>query len=910
MGCCGGSRKPEIVIAEHKFAYVVSALCLCVCIITVLFFSYFWIYMGTLISIACYAADIYSAIILLAFNRWTNDTLEKASLIDFDIAKIIFSACIFISFILLAIDWYFAIKIIKSDGVAEAYMNVIALRYNCIWGGKGKGDTGWKRFLVFSRLTSQRGMVDYIALFTYFAFKGWVRILFAEGPRVVINALVFISVTKADVIVTSSNQGALAGFDKFGKNVQHLYNENKMQVMILGTMAFTSLMWILAILRLLIAGIVYLCYLWHAMSGKQSLRKYCKDRIDTRMGEIVQKKHDKALKKEKEQRKGLGLLERQPTIPVLANLDGPGSHTETKQRPVLRYSADSQGSQTNLIPHATATPPPTYAPTREPTLPIISEDPRRNRPLPPSRTATTRTNASSTTQGSRGQNEYFDSRQQEPFSVIGGGGGGGMGGAPTRYQSQSSQQGDAYQMQPLAPARGNRYAPGMPQGRFPVAPREPPPAAIAGYTGGPRSQTAGPTAGPYGVQRNNTSAFGPPPRANTAGPTMGGYAPPPPSRSATTTPGAGGAGAGSYGPPPRINTATPGAGPYGAPRDDFYSGGNSNVTPVSAAYSTQEDDYYNHNYNYNHNAASTETPDVGPYGRPKRTNTFGDEDGYSGYDVSGLNTSAPMAPPRAATTNPFRSQTTDPQTINPRYAPPVRSQTTGPTTAAYGPPPALQEPTRTNTPIAPRILTPGQQQEDEASYYTASPSSYYTNNTTPITGTILPAPRGVISRGVEVETATATATNTQEQEQEQQSGYMRNDSEESSFQHGAGRGVYTAGTGGGVYAKQTYQPSRAKGDRVLPDDGNHGLTTGLGAGRSAGTGGADGYTGNAGGGLSTELDEFGPPRIRRAVTTPAPGTVDMMTASAAVAAADGERRAVLDDGYAADHSYQSGREMR
>jgi hypothetical protein len=114
----------------------------------------------------------YSAVILLAFNRWTNDTLEKTSLIDFDVAKIIFSVCIFFSFILLAIDWFFAVKIIKSDGVAEAYMNVIALRYNCIWGGKGKGDSGWKRFLVFSRLTSQRGMVDYIALFTYFAFKG------------------------------------------------------------------------------------------------------------------------------------------------------------------------------------------------------------------------------------------------------------------------------------------------------------------------------------------------------------------------------------------------------------------------------------------------------------------------------------------------------------------------------------------------------------------------------------------------------------------------------------------------------------------------------------------------------------------------------------------------------------------
>lgn len=114
----------------------------------------------------------YTAVILLAYDRWTNDTLEKSSLINFSVARIIFSVCIFFSFILLVFDWYFAIRVIKGDGVADAYMNVIAVRYNCIRGGKGTGDSGWKRYLVFSRLTKSRGLVDYLALFTYFAFKG------------------------------------------------------------------------------------------------------------------------------------------------------------------------------------------------------------------------------------------------------------------------------------------------------------------------------------------------------------------------------------------------------------------------------------------------------------------------------------------------------------------------------------------------------------------------------------------------------------------------------------------------------------------------------------------------------------------------------------------------------------------
>ena len=114
----------------------------------------------------------YTAVILLAYDRWTNDTMEQNSLINFKVAKIVFSVCIIFSFVLLAFEWAIAVKVIKGDGVADAYMNAIALQYNCIRGGKGAGDTGWKRYLVFARLTKSRGLADYLALFTYFAFKG------------------------------------------------------------------------------------------------------------------------------------------------------------------------------------------------------------------------------------------------------------------------------------------------------------------------------------------------------------------------------------------------------------------------------------------------------------------------------------------------------------------------------------------------------------------------------------------------------------------------------------------------------------------------------------------------------------------------------------------------------------------
>ena len=51
-------------------------------------------------------------------------------------------------------------------------MDSIALRWHSMRGGRGKEDTGWKRFLVFAKLTEKRGRRDYVALFTYFSFKG------------------------------------------------------------------------------------------------------------------------------------------------------------------------------------------------------------------------------------------------------------------------------------------------------------------------------------------------------------------------------------------------------------------------------------------------------------------------------------------------------------------------------------------------------------------------------------------------------------------------------------------------------------------------------------------------------------------------------------------------------------------
>lgn len=120
-----------------------------------------------IISGAVYAADAFTAVNLLAFNKWSSQVKPK---VDFNITKWIFAICIIVSYVFLIYRWIRAIRVIRSGGVAECYLEPLA----AIWQSMRltKEGQGWRRFLVFAELTKSRKGVDYIALFVYFQFKG------------------------------------------------------------------------------------------------------------------------------------------------------------------------------------------------------------------------------------------------------------------------------------------------------------------------------------------------------------------------------------------------------------------------------------------------------------------------------------------------------------------------------------------------------------------------------------------------------------------------------------------------------------------------------------------------------------------------------------------------------------------
>lgn len=140
-------------------------------------FSYTWLIFLTLIALGVFAADIFTAVQLLAFNRWSS---EVQPAVPFNISKWIFAIAIILSVVLYGYEFIRAYRVVKRNSIAECYLDPTAAIWQSLRPGSGKG---WRRFLVFAELTRSRKGVDYTAIFVYFQFKSKTPNLSKSGSR-------------------------------------------------------------------------------------------------------------------------------------------------------------------------------------------------------------------------------------------------------------------------------------------------------------------------------------------------------------------------------------------------------------------------------------------------------------------------------------------------------------------------------------------------------------------------------------------------------------------------------------------------------------------------------------------------------------------------------------------------------
>ncbi|KAF1350034.1 hypothetical protein BDV97DRAFT_398822 [Delphinella strobiligena] len=295
MGCFGDKEKGDVDESQKWMYLTLSDFTASGALA---YFSYGWLWFLAIVAVAVYGADTFTAVNLLAFDKWSSQIQPT---IPLEYSKWIFTVCIIISWVLCAFEWVRAIRVIRRGSVAESYMDPLAVTLQSM------RPQGWKRFLVFAELTKSKKGVDYIALFVYFQLKSALRIILAEAPRQVVNGMTLYSFLKADLVPTGSHASSSGRTDgeQFFVNIGTLWNTDHEETVVLFTMLFTFIIWVISALSLIAAVVLYLTFLWHYVPQKDGrLSIYCRRKIDRRLEKIVGVKVKQALEhQEKKQTK-------------------------------------------------------------------------------------------------------------------------------------------------------------------------------------------------------------------------------------------------------------------------------------------------------------------------------------------------------------------------------------------------------------------------------------------------------------------------------------------------------------------------------------------------------------------------------------------------------------------------------
>ncbi|CAN6610400.1 hypothetical protein TRVA0_004S02586 [Trichomonascus vanleenenianus] len=249
-------------------------------------FGYFFMYLSIIISLAVYVSDVYTAVVLLAFDRWSSGVEPK---VPFKISRWIFAGCIILSIVLLIYHWIVSITTMRGNIIALNYANPISRN---VWSIRG-----YRYFCLFAKITKSRNNVEYLAFFVYFTFKGWIRLIFADSPRQVLNALTLYSVLKIDT--------------DFVDTIKNMAHKSLTEAVVLSLMAFSLFIWVINIVQFAIA-LLCVCPLYvHIDKTASGLEEYIFLRVNKRIALLLEKHHKKGLVELVEQNKRL----QKPTLP-------------------------------------------------------------------------------------------------------------------------------------------------------------------------------------------------------------------------------------------------------------------------------------------------------------------------------------------------------------------------------------------------------------------------------------------------------------------------------------------------------------------------------------------------------------------------------------------------------------------
>ncbi|KZP00125.1 hypothetical protein CALVIDRAFT_533775 [Calocera viscosa TUFC12733] len=267
--CCTGPTWKREEVPEHKFDFVDTRDYRDNSFWTSL--RYIWLYIIVIKGFLVYVSDIFTAITMLSTGQWTNSIYTKCNTsnscsitVNFDIGKWVFVGCIIFGFLLLLYETRKARKIILSRDISYAFTNVMANDYYSL--------RSYDHFCFFCQIANSTKRMDEFAFFIFFTFKGWKRLLLADGPRQCINAIVLFS---------------FAQVNNFSTDFYLYYEGSILTAGLLISMMFTVLVFAGSLIMLIAAAVLYIPLLCHI---RGNLKEYCCHKVDKRISELVKRK--------------------------------------------------------------------------------------------------------------------------------------------------------------------------------------------------------------------------------------------------------------------------------------------------------------------------------------------------------------------------------------------------------------------------------------------------------------------------------------------------------------------------------------------------------------------------------------------------------------------------------------------
>ncbi|KAI1316437.1 hypothetical protein EDD11_010000 [Mortierella claussenii] len=293
-------------------------------------FKYMLVFAAIMRGILVYCSDIFTAVNLLtnqdgsSFVKPKDGNLNLLADINlpFDVYKYLFTACIGLSFLLLALEINRAKGIIQSRDISHAFTSQIASRYYTV--------RSYPHYCFFAQINNSKKSVDEIAFFCFFTFRNWKRLMLADAPRQVINATILYQVYRQNLHSNFFDWTPIGQ----GQNDAGLFKKIS-----LGAMIFTVTMFVLSLLMLIAAVILYIPLVSHIQGN---LKEFCCHKIDKRIDELIRKNtKNRAMAAMNGQAKGgknnkdiaMNNL-KQPTLPQLDLLEPPPPLPATTPRNV------------------------------------------------------------------------------------------------------------------------------------------------------------------------------------------------------------------------------------------------------------------------------------------------------------------------------------------------------------------------------------------------------------------------------------------------------------------------------------------------------------------------------------------------------------------------------------------------